>query len=79
MLNNKLTKVFQSLTEQEIRSFEKFVQSPIHNRHQDVIRLFQYLRKHISGSKKALEKDRIYNFLFDDKESIGICVRHLVV
>lgn len=67
MHNNKLIKVFKSFSEHEIRLFDKFVQSSIHNKHKDVIRLFQYVRKHISGQRNGLNKERIYQYLFPEE------------
>jgi len=43
---------------------DKFVQSPVHNRHGQVVQLFQYLRKHLHGSEKALNREKVFERLF---------------
>ncbi len=64
MLKNKVVLVLKSLSAEEIRQLEKFVKSPVHNRHEDVVRLFQYLRKHLNGPERALDKERVFESLF---------------
>jgi hypothetical protein len=64
VVKNKVVIVLKSLSAEEIRQLDKFVKSPVHNRHEDVVRLFQYLRKHLNGTKESLEKERVYESLF---------------
>lgn len=47
-----------------MRLLAKFVQSPVHNRHEMVIGLFQYLRKHLHGSEEALSGKRVFEALW---------------
>lgn len=63
---NKVIIVLKSLTPEEIRQLDKFVRSPIHNQHDDVIRLFQYLRKNLTNGGRALDKERVFGNLFPD-------------
>ena len=42
-LNSKLIHLFSSLTSKERLAFRKWIHSPIHNKHEEVIALFQYL------------------------------------
>ncbi|MBK8563319.1 MAG: hypothetical protein IPN76_08215 [Saprospiraceae bacterium] len=64
MQKNKVVIVLKSLSAEEMRQLDKFIKSPVHNRHEEVVRLFQYLRKHLHGSERALEKERVYESLF---------------
>ncbi|MBI1225073.1 MAG: hypothetical protein GC192_07520 [Bacteroidetes bacterium] len=66
MHKNKVIVALKSLTAEEIRQLDKFVRSPVHNQHDDVIRLFQYLRKHINGGERSLDKERVFGYLFPD-------------
>jgi hypothetical protein len=61
---NKVITVLKSLPSDEIRQLDKFVRSPIHNQHEDVVRLFQYLRKYLGGGERALDKERVFGHLF---------------
>ncbi|MBK9013730.1 MAG: hypothetical protein IPM82_06380 [Saprospiraceae bacterium] len=64
MHKNKVIIVLKSLTPDEIRQLDKFVRSPVHNQHDDVVRFFQYVRKHLSGGERALDKERVFGHLF---------------
>ncbi|MEL6865394.1 MAG: hypothetical protein AAFP19_13295 [Bacteroidota bacterium] len=64
MKNSKLLRVFLALSPEEIRRLDKFVRSPLHNRHKDVIRLFQYLRKHSGAGLVDLDKKHLFDYLF---------------
>ncbi len=67
MHQNKVVKVFKTLSKDEIKLLTKFVQSPIHNRHKDVIQLFQYLKKHHGGKERAYDKQNIYKAVFPNE------------
>ena len=64
MHKNKITQLLKSCTAGELRLLDKFVQSPVHNRHEDVIQLFQYLRKHLDGGERALKRENVFESLF---------------
>ncbi|MEK7253157.1 MAG: hypothetical protein AAB316_00300, partial [Bacteroidota bacterium] len=63
MQKNKLVQVLNTLTAEEIRQLDKFVRSPVHNKHEAVIQLFQYLRKSL-GDEAKLQKERVFSALF---------------
>ncbi len=67
MRNNRLITVLKTFSKAEIRLLDKFVRSPIYNRHQDVIRLFEYIRKVLEGKKKSLEKEMVFDYLFPNE------------
>lgn len=67
MHKNKIIQVLKSLSPKELREADKFVRSPIHNRHEQVAVLFQYLRKHLNGSEKAFDRERIFKHLFPNE------------
>ncbi len=66
MHKNKVITVLKSLTADEIRQLDKFVRSPVHNQHEDVVRLFQYVRKYLNGGERALDKERVFGHLFPE-------------
>ncbi len=51
-----------------MRQLDKFVRSPIHNQHEEVIRLFQYLRRHLNGHEKGLDKEKVFANLYPRAE-----------
>lgn len=64
MHKNKVVLILKSLSSDNIRHLDKFVQSPAHNSHEDVTRLFQYLRKHLTNGEKALKRENVFLHLF---------------
>ena len=64
MQNNKLIIVLKVLSPAEMRLFDKFVRSPIYNRHEQVVKLFRFLRKAISGKIEDLTKEKVFEHLF---------------
>jgi len=43
MIKSKLIQIFKQLDVRELNRLEKYIQSPFFNKHQDVLRLFEYL------------------------------------
>lgn len=68
MENSKIIKILKKLSKDEFKLLDKFVLSPVHNRHQDVITLFRYLKKHLTSTKKQLSKEKTFHHLFPNKE-----------
>lgn len=64
MHKNKVVQILRALPADRIRLLEKFVQSPAHNSHRDVVTLFLYLRKHLHKGEKALRKESVFAHLF---------------
>ncbi|MEZ4959822.1 MAG: hypothetical protein R2830_08390 [Saprospiraceae bacterium] len=56
--------MLKSLSAEEIRQLDKFVRSPVHNQHNDVVALFQYIRKYLNGGQRALQKEQVYGHLY---------------
>lgn len=65
MENSNLINILRTFNKKEIRDFRKWIQSPIHNQREDVIRLLDYL---IAGDHlnqdKFLQKERVFSKLF---------------
>ena len=64
MAKIKIIRVLHSFSKAEMRQFAKFVKSPVHNRHQKVIQLFELLRKHLASSREVPEPAVLYDKLF---------------
>ncbi|MEM1323526.1 MAG: hypothetical protein AAGG75_24890 [Bacteroidota bacterium] len=67
MENNRLIKVLKALSKSEMRLLGKFVRSPIHNRHKDVTRLFEYIKSAFEDNKKTLNREIVFAHLFPDE------------
>ena len=64
MQESKVIKIIKSLPKDEIKLLGKFVSSPIHNKHQQVIDLFFYIKKHLDDTNGKLSKEKVFKFLF---------------
>jgi hypothetical protein len=73
----KTLTLFNALSSQDLHWLAKFVDSPVHNKHQAVQRLFQYFRKHAPKGDAALfEPVVLSDYLFGpDSRDIGT-LRH---
>lgn len=68
MYSSKLVDVFYSLSKAQLRGLRKFVQSPYHNKRQDVIALFELLAKTPLENRVALRKEKAYPKVFGKKK-----------
>ncbi|MBV6443320.1 MAG: hypothetical protein EPGJADBJ_05054 [Saprospiraceae bacterium] len=64
MQKSVLVEILRSLDRKEMRGIHKWLQSPAHNQRQDVIRLFDYLGKHLSDGEESLEKEQAWKAIF---------------
>lgn len=64
MQKSVLVEIVRSFGKKEIRDIHKWLQSPAHNQRQDVIKLFDYLDKHLSDAEEMLEKERAWKYVF---------------
>ncbi len=65
---NKLILLLRTFGKEEFRQMARFVRSPIYNRHELVIQLFNFLRRQIEGKKKDIDKHKVLQHLFPDQE-----------
>lgn len=66
MAANKVVLVLQTMDKKDLKTMEKFVRSPIYNQHQDVIRLFDYLKNALHEGNGSLSNEAIFAHLFPD-------------
>lgn len=64
MNNNKLIRVFNSLTAEEVRLFKRLLESKMFNQNAEVLALFNYLRFQTARDKPRLTKEQVHNKLF---------------
>ncbi|BDS13602.1 hypothetical protein [Aureispira anguillae] len=68
MYSSKLVDVFYSLSKTQLRALRKFVQSPYHNKRQDVIALFELMYKTPLENRIALRKEKAFPKVFGQKK-----------
>lgn len=64
MLNSKFIELYQTLSKAEGKQLQKWVASPMHNQHQIVKNLFEYLYSRTTISKTTVDKKRIFKYLY---------------
>jgi len=66
MQKSVLAEIVRSLSRKEIREVNKWLQSPSHNQREDVVRLFDFLNKHLAdvAQDEAVEKNRAWKAVF---------------
>ncbi len=67
MAKIKIIEVLKSLSSEEMRLLDKFVKSPVHNKHEQVIKLFIYLRKNINKETESYYGDKLLKKLFPEQ------------
>jgi hypothetical protein len=68
MTTSPLLDVFKHLTKQDRKALHEFVNSPFHNKRQDVILLFQYLDK-TENSPINLKKETVFKAIFPTEKT----------
>lgn len=69
MHKSSLLEIIQTFTTKELSQFKDFVNSPYFNKNENVIKLFEEIRKHAPEFTSAkLEKDKVWKKIFPGKE-----------
>lgn len=66
MKNSRFIRLYETLSKQELRQLKLWINSPIHNQHKDVVKLFNYLFSRRKITKVAVQKKRVYAHLFPE-------------
>ena len=77
MEQSKLIRLYRSLSKAELRQFKKWVHSPIHNRHEEVQQLFQYLWSKKVLLDKHVERHYLFEKLYPGQPFHMPRLRHL--
>jgi hypothetical protein len=64
MQKSTLTDLIRVLQKKEIREINKWLASPSHNQRDDVVRLFDYMVKHMNDAGDALAKESAWRWIF---------------
>jgi hypothetical protein len=77
MIKSNFIQLYTSLTKQEKKALDKWVQSPMHNQHQKVSKLFDYIGTRTKITKTTVDKNRIYKELFPLEPYNDLKLRHI--
>ena len=72
MQNTRLVNLLANLTKKELRDFSKFLHSPLFNTRDDLIQLFEIIRKELVAKTPKLEKEKVYKKLLPKEKFDGV-------
>lgn len=78
MYNSKLIQIFNSLGKQEKALLKKWVKSPIHNAHEDVQALFEYLLSRRKLTIQNTTKAKVFAHLYPKTNYDDLRLRHIM-
>lgn len=78
MHKSKLIRLYSTLDKAELRQFKKWLQSPLHNKHQDVKQLFHYLSSRTSLEEQQLQPEKVFQYLYPKKSFNMARLRHVM-
>ena len=77
MHRSKVIRLYNSLNASDKRSLNKFIHSPVHNLHKDVIELYQYIYKLKKITQENVERNLVHRQIFPGKSFSEINIRHV--
>lgn len=78
MYKSKLITIFKALSTTQKRQFRKWLLSPIHNQHQDVVKLFDFIYSKRILNSKSISKEQAYQYLYDNAIYKDSRMRHVM-
>lgn len=78
MYKSKLVKYYNSLNSLELEKLRKWVNSPFHNKHAEVQKLFEFLFSRQSISILSTDKKRAFKYLYGKKAFDDLRLRHMM-
>jgi hypothetical protein len=65
MQKSNLINILKSFSKKELRDFKKWLQSPIHNQREDIVRLYDYLcNENTLNEEDSLEKTIVFKYIY---------------
>lgn len=65
MQKSNLINIFKTFSKKELRDFKKWLQSPLHNQREDVLKLYNYLSDETNlNDDEKLEKTWVFKFIY---------------
>ena len=79
MLKSKIIDVLKTFTQEELKNFRNYINSPFHNSNKNVVKLFELIRKHGPGyDSPAIQKEKLFRKLYPSKKYSDIVIRILL-
>lgn len=67
MIDSRFINLYQTLSKAELRELKKWVHSPAHNQHKDVVKLYDFLESRQKISAITVQKKRAFQYIFGDE------------
>lgn len=82
MQNSKLIELLKTFEKEDLRAFSDFIRSPYYNKREDLVALFEYLKKQAPEfSTKKIERQKVFKAIFPKQvykeKQISYCMNYL--
>ncbi|BDS11112.1 hypothetical protein [Aureispira anguillae] len=67
MIQSRLIQLYLTLNKAELRQLKRWINSPIHNQNQEVVKLFDYLSSRRKITKVTVLKKRVFNAVYPNE------------
>lgn len=78
MERSKLVQLYRTMDKAALRKFKKWLYSPIHNEHEEIQALFEFLWTRASLNERTLKKERVWKHLYGTQTYNDLRLRHLM-
>lgn len=78
MYHSKLIDLYTCLTNPEKAQFKKWVKSPMHNQHEDVVQLFDFIASKRAITERTISKIAAFDFIYPQKKYDDLRLRHVM-
>jgi len=78
MYKSKLIQLYQTFDSVQLEQARKWVNSPIHNRHKDVSKLFEYLFSKQSITPRTTNRKKVFSYIYPKRKYDDLRLRHLM-
>ncbi len=78
MKKSKLIRLYETLQTSQLENLKKWVNSPIHNKHKELISLFDYLLSRHKITERTVNKTKVYEYIQPKESYNDLRMRHLM-
>jgi len=78
MKKSKLIRLYETFDSQQLEWLRKWINSPVHNKHPDVTKLFEYLLSKNKLTPRVLDKEKVFAYIYPERSYNDLRLRHLM-
>ena len=78
MIKSKLIELYKTFDSKQLEALRKWANSPIHNRHKDVIKLIDFLIQKPKITARTVQKEKAFKYLYPKRSYDDLRLRHIM-